>query len=109
MTFNVDIQISNLETTVRRLEGEVNVSALHCDQLMTEGERYKRKYETELEDKNRLAERVESLKAKNDTLRRANDKSSNLLTAMEAELSVLRNPEVIFYLYLLSARKLTNQ
>lgn len=88
------MKIGWLNREVSRLEGDVCVGTQYCEHLYTENQRYKSKYEAELEDKARIFEKLERSEDRNDSLQRVNLKFKGLLAAAESELSVLKDPKV---------------
>ncbi|XP_067930926.1 putative leucine-rich repeat-containing protein DDB_G0290503 [Watersipora subatra] len=89
-----DQRISELENEVKRLEGEVGIGGLYGEQLVADAQRYKTRYETELEANALASDKLDRSEAKIGKLLSNLSKTQNMLSAAEMELSILRDPQV---------------
>ena len=92
------MKMNSMQCKMKRLQGEIDVTELYCQQLITENERYKSKYEAELEANNISSDKLERAQAKIEKLESSLLKSQNLLSATEIELALLREPQVSYLL-----------
>lgn len=77
-----------------KVKRESEACTIFCDNLLSENERLKEQLQTEVNDKQRITEKLDRAEMKIDKLQKTLLKSKSTLSAAHTEISILRDPQV---------------